>query len=196
METRQSPVDAGTATVANSSRMDYPLNPNEAIELWLQRHIGSIRLDAPATIHVTYLLGLSPSVIFDDPISTIRLSLRAFDGLMASTQLELELLLPALVATIEPTPNIQTQVIHWDDLESYTLYEPPTLYVLDRRVLHLPNRWEEYRCPISPPDLGNSQVDLNSYYRSYRCPDAQAYGWHAQRSLYLEAHPLPPSVNG
>jgi len=161
---------------------------------WIERNVGAIGVGGFVTIHINELMGLSMLEPMNVPTMAIELALDAFRGLLDAPSVDLSVLMPVLVVTLEPRNEIDLTPVPWSALGHCVIEEPPTLYVIDRRALQLPNRTEEYRRSITPPFGLPGDVELHSFYRCYRDPRAQDHDWEFERSLYLEAHHRAPSV--
>ncbi|MEM9189418.1 MAG: hypothetical protein AAGF12_09600 [Myxococcota bacterium] len=121
---------------------------------------------------------------------TLQLAVAAFDHLLRTEPIPFERLLPILVVPLGPVGAVDLQGVSWDEARRRPLPEPPFFYLVDRFAFLLPNRWEEFRCPIPRPEtMSPGNYELCSFYRCHRDEHARKNGGEFQRALYLEAHP-------
>ncbi|RLB45423.1 MAG: hypothetical protein DRJ42_29930, partial [Deltaproteobacteria bacterium] len=138
-------------------------------------------------IHIDELMGVSMKAPLEEPARAIELALAAFRGLLQAPSLDLGRQMPVLVIALQPLMQIQLTPVPWSVLAEHVIYEPPTLYVIDRLASLLPDLGEEFRCRIPQPTNLPEGVEFNSYYRCYRDSRAREHGWEFERCLYLEA---------
>ncbi|RLB52790.1 MAG: hypothetical protein DRJ42_13805 [Deltaproteobacteria bacterium] len=134
------------------------------------------------------MMGVSMKAPLEEPARAIELALAAFRGLLQAPFLDFGRQMPVLVIALQPEKEIQPTPVPWSSLAEHVIYEPPTLYVIDRRASLLSELGEEYRCSIKQPVSPPEGVEFNSYYRCYRDSRAREHDWEFERSLYLEAH--------
>lgn len=125
--------------------------------------------------------------------SGLEVALYGFVALVSALDRRAEDYMAMLSIDLEVSDALDSRVPPTTNLEAQMSSEPPSIYLVDRRMGLYLRRYEGYRCPMPGTRLLDGELrDVYFFYECNRSEQARMEGWEYSRKIYAEHY--PPSL--
>lgn len=165
---------------------------NQKIERWIENNLHLLASHNHLSIHIDTLLG--EGINQSEIIST---SLEVFTLLVGQTEKQKISARPGLVIPLL-SDSYQLEAVvpqNLEEIENQLNDEPPSLYLLDCKVLKYLAIYEEYKCPLSLELFKDIREGTYIYYREFRDATAIKNEWEFSRCVYVEYYAADYRLN-